>query len=213
MPARIVADGAADGCEVAILQASAMGRCYPPRMTEPILADAFRHHVWATIRMLDACADLDPGQLATTAPGTYGSILDTLRHIVDGDAFYLDVLDDGAPIRYDPRDTDIPELRTIIEAHGPVWQRLASGAADGTIDVVEHEDSGWDTHAPLGIRMAQALYHGTDHRSQVCTALSTLGIEPPAIEPWDIAREDGRMRTVAAAGAAGGAAAGDTAPG
>ena len=39
----------------------------------------------------------------------------------------------------------------------------------------------------MGIRLAQAIHHGTDHRSQVCTALTTLGIEPPAIDVWDYA--------------------------
>ena len=66
--------------------------------------------------------------------------------------------------------------------------------------VVEYEESGYETHAPLGIRLAQALYHGTDHRSQVCTALTALGIQPPAIETWDLAREDGRMFTIESTG-------------
>ena len=66
-------------------------------MTANILADAFGHHVWASIRLLDACADLDDEQLATNVPGTYGSIIQTLRHIVGGDVFYLDVLRGGEP--------------------------------------------------------------------------------------------------------------------
>lgn len=43
---------------------------------------------------------------------------------------------------------------------------------------------------------------GTDHRSEVCTALTTLGIEPPAIEVRDLARGDGRMFTIESAGSA-----------
>ena len=70
------------------------------------------------------------------------------------------------------------------------------GDLDPTVDVVEFEDSGYETHAPLGIRLAQALYHGSDHRSQVCTALTSLGIDPPGIEVWDFARLDGRFRTI-----------------
>ncbi len=54
----------------------------------------------------------------------------------------------------------------------------------------------------MGIRLAQALYHGTDHRSQICTALTAIGIEPPGIEVWDLAREDGRMFTIVPTGAA-----------
>jgi len=170
-------------------------------MAPAVLADAFAHHVWATIRVLDACAALDDAQLATAVPGTYGSILDTLRHLVDGDVFYLDVLGGGAPEPFDRQGSDIPTLRAVMEAHDPVWQRLVAGDPDPTAVVVEYEDSGYETHAPLGIRLAQALYHGTDHRSQICTALTALGIEPPAIEVWDIAREDGRMFTIESTGA------------
>ena len=169
-------------------------------MASPLLADAFRHHVWATIRVLETCAALDDGQLTTTVPGTYGSIIDTLRHIVDGDVFYLDVLRGGEPEAFDKDACDIPTLRAVMEGHDAVWQRLVAGDLDPTTDVVEYEDVG-ETHAPLGIRLAQALYHGTDHRSQVCTALTALGIEPPAIEVWDFAQLDGRMFSVVATAA------------
>jgi len=165
-------------------------------MPSPVLADAFRHHVWATIRLLDACADLDDAQLATTVPGTYGSIIETLRHLVDGDVFYLNILRGGEPAPFDKDASDIPTLRAVIEADDAVWQRIVAGNPDPDTVVVEYEDSGYETHAPLGIRLAQALYHGTDHRSQVCTALTTLAIEPPAIEAWDLARQDGRMFTI-----------------
>jgi uncharacterized damage-inducible protein DinB len=171
-------------------------------MPSPLLADAFGHHVWATIRVLDACSDLDEAQLATTVPGTYGSIIETLRHIVDGDVFYLDVLRGGAPEPFDKEASDIPKLRAAMEAHDEAWQALVAADLEPGADVVEYEDSGYETHAPLGIRLAQALYHGTDHRSQVCTALTTLGIEPPAIEVWDFAARDGRMFTIQSSGSA-----------
>jgi uncharacterized damage-inducible protein DinB len=171
-------------------------------MPSPLLADAFGHHVRATIRVLDACAALDDAQLATTVPGTYGSIIDTLRHIVDGDVFYLDVLRGGGPEPFDKERSGIPTLRAVMEAHEAVWQGLVAGDLDPATVVVEYEDSGYETHAPLGIRLAQALYHGTDHRSQVCTALTTLGIEPPGIEVWDYARRDGRYFTIESTGSA-----------
>ena len=170
-------------------------------MTSPILADAFGHHVWATIRVLDTCAGLDEAQLTTTVPGTYGSIIGTLRHIVDGDVFYLNVLRDGEPEAFDAARSDIPALRAVMEGHDRAWRDLIAAELDPETVVVEYEDSGYETHAPLGIRLAQALYHGTDHRSQVCTALTTLGVEPPGIEVWDFAAADGRMFTVRSTGA------------
>jgi uncharacterized damage-inducible protein DinB len=45
----------------------------------------------------------------------------------------------------------------------------------------------------VGVRLAQALHHGTDHRSQICTALTSLGVEPPAIDVWDYGLANGRV--------------------
>ena len=50
------------------------------RMSNSLMGDAFAHHVWATLRVIDVCLELSPEQLETTVPGTYGSILDTVRH-------------------------------------------------------------------------------------------------------------------------------------
>jgi uncharacterized damage-inducible protein DinB len=166
-------------------------------VTASHLADAFGHHVWASVRLIDACADLDDAQLATTVPGTYGSIIDTLRHLVGGDVFYLDVLRGGEPVPFDEAGSDVATLRAVMAGHGSAWADVLAATAevDPATDIVEYEASGYETHVPLGIRLAQALYHGSDHRSQVCTALTSLGVEPPSLEAWDFAQLDGRMTT------------------
>ena len=43
-----------------------------------LLRDPFGHHVWATLALIDACAPLTSEQFATTVPGTYGSIINTI---------------------------------------------------------------------------------------------------------------------------------------
>ncbi len=58
-------------------------------MTASLLGDAFAHHIWASERLIDECAALTPEQLKTPAPGTYGSIIDTLRHLVASGTWYL----------------------------------------------------------------------------------------------------------------------------
>lgn len=162
-------------------------------MTTSILEDAFRHHVWATLRVIDACVALSPEQLETNVPGTYGSILDTLRHTVGGDASYLFVLSDGAVSEIREEEMDLAALRSAIVGHGPAWSALLARDPDPEAIVVRHRDDGSESHATLGIRLAQALHHGTDHRSQVCTALTTLGIEPPEIDVWDFGADAGRV--------------------
>jgi uncharacterized damage-inducible protein DinB len=162
-------------------------------MSRPLLADAFEHHVWATLIVLDVCAGLPPAQLQTNAPGTYGPILDTLRHLVEADRSYLVPLTDGRAEPIDESSMDLAALRAVMDEDALMWNAVIAGDLDPERVVVRHRDDGSDSLAPLGVRLAQALHHGTDHRSQICTALTSLGIEPPEIDVWDYADSQGRL--------------------
>jgi uncharacterized damage-inducible protein DinB len=162
-------------------------------MSRPLLADAFGHHVWATLRLIDACLGLTDEQAATGVPGTYGSILETLRHLVGADCSYLFALTGGRVAAIDEDRMDLPALRAAMEGNGPAWDSLLGQNLDPDTVVVRYRDDGSESHAPMGIRLAQALHHGTDHRSQVCTALTALGVEPPAIDAWDFAWTEARL--------------------
>ena len=162
-------------------------------MTGPLLSDAFAHHVWATLQVIDSCLTLGPEQLQTAVPGTYGSILDTARHLVGADTSYLYVTTGGRVTPIDEDRMDLPELRAEMEGHGSAWSQLVEQDLDPDAVLVRRRDDGSETHAPVSIRLAQALHHGTDHRSQICTALTTLGVEPPAIDVWDFGLQDGRV--------------------
>lgn len=165
-------------------------------MTKSPLDDAFAHHTWATLRVMDVCAELDPDQLEATAPGTYGSILDTLRHIAAADSGYLFAMSGGKVQPIDEEQMDLAELRKTIEGFVSEYSALLETDLDPDRIVVRHRDDGSETHAPLGIRLAQAVHHGSDHRSQICTILTTLGVEPPAIDVWDYADQDGRLTEI-----------------
>jgi uncharacterized damage-inducible protein DinB len=164
-----------------------------------LLRDAFAHHVWATLRVIDACVGLRPEQLETTAPGTYGSIIGTMRHLVGADSWYLfrtsgertTPIADG-----DEEKMDLPALRAAMEAHGAVWPTVLAADPDPNTIIVTRREDGSETHAPMSIRIAQALHHGSDHRSQICTALTTLGIEPPAIDLWDFGSDNGSVTEI-----------------
>jgi uncharacterized damage-inducible protein DinB len=162
-------------------------------MSRPLLADAFEHHIWATIRVIDACLPLAPAQLQEPVPGTYGPILDTMRHLVGADSGYLFALTDGRSPEIEEAGMDLTALRVAIERNAADWATLIAEPIDPEADIVRHRDDGTDSHAPAGVRLAQALHHGTDHRSQVCTALTALGIEPPEIDVWDFAESQGRL--------------------
>ncbi len=77
----------------------------------------------------------------------------------------------------------IDDLPAAAASSAASWEELLAGDLDADTDVARVEDD-WEFHAPLGMRLAQVIHHGTDHRSQVCTALTSLGIEPPEIDVW-----------------------------
>lgn len=173
-------------------------------MSTSPMQDAFEHHVWASLRLIDACRELTLEQLDTNVPGTYGSILDTLRHFVTSDRGYLALFTEGVlPLITDDEEAtmSLDQLREVIVTDGPAWQQLLVGNPDPEAEVVRHRDDGTDSHAPIGLRLAQVIHHGTDHRSQVCTALTSLGIEPPEIDVWDFGRAEGRVFVTDVSGA------------
>jgi uncharacterized damage-inducible protein DinB len=168
-------------------------------MTTSILADAFGHHIWANQRILDACATLTPEQLATPVPGTYGSIESTLRHLIQADSFYLWVHNGSqGPLIPVENGLSVAELRAANDTHAEGYRALLAGPQDPDLEVAEHGD-GWDFVATLGIRVAQIVHHGSDHRSQVCTGLTGLGVEPPDLDLWAYGAAIGRTREVIAA--------------
>jgi uncharacterized damage-inducible protein DinB len=147
-----------------------------------LMRDAFEHHVWATLRLLDACVPLDTKQIATAVPGTYGSIIDTLRHVVGADSRYLFDMTGDAARRIEEHEMDLRALRDAMRTDGEAWGvLLTSNPEPGQ---VVSEVYGYGRDVPIEIRLAQVLHHGTEHRSQICTALTTLGIEPPWIDPF-----------------------------
>ena len=166
-------------------------------MSRSLLEDAFAHHVWATLRLIDACLALNAEQLGTAVPGTYGSILETMRHIVGDDSWSLFVAS-GERIPYVDRDQmSLPELRSAMQRNGDGWSRLLGEDIDpdAVLREVDPHD-GYERRTPMGILLTHPLQHGSDHRSQICTALTALGVEPPKTDAFQFGLQDGRVTEI-----------------
>jgi uncharacterized damage-inducible protein DinB len=158
------------------------------------MEDAFAHHVWATLRLVDACLALSPQQLETTVPGTYGSILDTLRHCIGSDAWDLFVATGDRASIIEEDDMPLSELRAAMESHGLAWSRLLAQDLDPDAVLNEvDEDDGYERNITMGIELAAVLQHGADHRSQICTTLTALGVEPPTIDVLQFGIQESRV--------------------
>ncbi len=163
-------------------------------MSSSLLEAAFAHHVWATLRVIDACLDLSAEELETSVPGTRGPVLETLRHVVGGDAEDLFILSGDRAYNVDAERMLLSDARVVMERNGSGWAEFISRSLDPDAVVLEvDETDGYQRWAPVGFRLAAALDHGTDHRSQICTALATLGVEPPRIDVYDFGLDTRRV--------------------
>ena len=59
--------------------------------------DLAGHNAWATGQFLAFCRGLDGATLEATVPGTYCSITETLRHLIDSEMSYLFRLTSARP--------------------------------------------------------------------------------------------------------------------
>ena len=146
---------------------------------------------------MDFCRRLSAEQLDTAGPGTYGSILATLRHLVGSECFDLFVVTgERTPLR-DAELMDVQDLAADIEEHGESWAALLADEPDPDVDVLEVDPGdGFRRTAPLGLRLAQAMHHGAEHRTQVCVTIATLGLRPPDLSAFRFGIEIGKVTEV-----------------
>jgi len=149
----------------------------------PLVA-LFRHNLWANVRLLDACVALDDQQLAATTAGTFGTIYDTLLHIVAGEQSYLRRLtgqEPENPLRRDDK-PDVAALRAHAQRAGEGLIDFAAGTGVSEIRHLEWDEHGWPV--PASLILTQAINHANEHRAQVMTILTQQGVEPPDLSGW-----------------------------
>ena len=162
-----------------------------------VLDEFFRHNTMMNGRLLEACRGLSPEQLAATATGTYGSVGATLVHVANGQVGYAARFlraERPAPLPEDP----FPGFDALTERFDLGNANLEESAArvrageDHEIQVRD-DDPPRTWRMPASLILLQAVNHGTEHRSQVATILTGIGIEPPEMDGWTYFLDAGLM--------------------
>ena len=157
------------------------------------LIDMFEYNAWANREVLAVCRELTDEQLGASVPGVYGSIIDTLRHYIASEAGYQARLMAEEP-SWDRQAGDAPDAAQLAERHEELatrWERFLELPFDAerTFVIAWHDDI--DRDVPAGVVLTQAVIHAHEHRSQICTILTTIGITPPdnggGFGAWDYA--------------------------
>lgn len=161
-----------------------------------VLTEFFKHNSMMNGRLLEACWDLTPEQLDSTVEGTYGTIGATLVHIANSQVGYTARF--LAAERPDPLPEDpFPGFAALAErfAYGDdMLERAAERAGENREIAVTGDDPPGTWHMPASLILVQAINHATEHRSQIATILTQLGIDPPAMDGWTYFFDAGHMR-------------------
>ena len=163
-----------------------------------LMVEFFRHNTMMNSRLLEACRGLSAALLAAPAPVTYGSRGRTLVHIANSQRGYAArLLDRERPMR-------LPE--EPFPGFDAVADHLARGNAeledaarregpDRQVEVTGDDPPGTFRMA-VSLFLLQAINHSTEHRSQVATILTQIGIEPPEMDGWTYFFDSGQLVAV-----------------
>ena len=161
-----------------------------------VLTTLFGHNAWANLKLLDFCEGLSDEQLDATAIGCFGSIRDTLRHIVGAEVSYVERVNGKLP----PQPLSpgqVPGFEMLKDAarwaSDELLQLALSARKDSSVregppqQLIEYK---------LASLMVQAVTHSTEHRTQISAIITQLGMEPPAMSGWKYMEEIGELQEV-----------------
>ena len=159
--------------------------------------EAFRYNRWANLHLLDVCAKLSEDQLHLTAPGTYGTVAATFLHLLAAEQRYLRRLTGTKP-EISEREA-APTMAVLTEHAARSGDQLIEAARRITPeDSIEEERGGRLTKLQLGVVIVQALHHGNDHRTHICTILGHHQIAYGDMDVWAYGEATGAIVPVEA---------------
>lgn len=162
-----------------------------------ILAELFRHNDWANARLLELCQGLSDEALEHRIQGIYGSVRETLQHLVAAQAYFAFLLtgeQPEPPLRSRDPFPGFDVLKGRAEASGRVLQEVAARLTTDQSwrDVEEGQE--WEMRS--FVVLVQAINHATEHREQVKVTLSQAGVEVPSLDGWTYGEQAGHIRQI-----------------
>ncbi len=149
------------------------------------LGRMFEYNAWANRRVIDACRDLTDAQLDAPGSNTFGSIRNTLLHVIYSQYSFLARLDGRAQ---DPR--SFSPAWPGFDALAVVATETSSALLAAAVALVEDADvvlayMGKTYRYPKSFFLTHAVAHGAEHRTQIEMMLTQLGIEAPNLDGWE----------------------------
>ncbi len=152
-------------------------------MTENILVKLFEHNNWANLQLIQVCSALSDEQLdAEPRSVTEGSIRHTWWHLVAGQQGYLSLLTGTDYRSYWQAPPPFAELQEAARSTGEGLLALAQDESGNSFKTRLQTRDGF--YVEPWVVMVQVINHATEHREQIKSMLSALGVTPPDLDGW-----------------------------
>ncbi len=151
-----------------------------------VIRELFEYSFWAREQQLDACAALREDQLTRPLSNSFGTLRDTLKHLLGADWVWLERFRGRSPGNV-PWFDDIKTLDEIHQRWRSIEQDMSTYlgtlSLEALVSLLTYQNFKGETWSyPLWKCLMHLVNHGTYHRGQVTMALRQLGALPPAID-------------------------------
>ena len=151
-------------------------------MSDNFLEKLFEHNNWANQAIIQACSVLSDEQLdAEPKSVTKGTIRRTLLHLVGSQNGYLSLLTLPVEERLSTRAKTFVELQESVSKSGEGLLALARGDQSPLKNPLQTTDGYF---VEPWVVMLLIINHAHEHREQICSMMSALGITPPSLDGW-----------------------------
>jgi uncharacterized damage-inducible protein DinB len=142
----------------------------------------YNYHYWANRQLTEAVSQLTTEQFTQDVAGSYGSIRNTLVHVLSAEWGWLDRC--GGPPRGDRlKADDYPTLESVVQTWSRVEHDMRAFLAGlNEVDLsrdVEFAFGDTPKHSiPMSGLLEHAVIHAAHHRGQVSLLMRMLGFAP-----------------------------------
>jgi uncharacterized damage-inducible protein DinB len=142
----------------------------------------YDYNYWANAKLLAVVARLTPDEFTQPVAGSYGSVRNTLVHVMSAEWGWLERCGGRARgPRLDPNDYPTADVLSTswTKVEDYVREHLSTLSDQDLVrDVAFAFGTDAPRSVPLGFLMQHAANHGVHHRGQVALLLRTLGHVP-----------------------------------
>jgi uncharacterized damage-inducible protein DinB len=148
---------------------------------------------WANQRTREACAALTPEQFTRSLGSSFGSVRDTLAHLLGAEWIWLERWAGRVPDAL-PKAADFPDFASIEQRWAQIDVQLTHFMIllkPQDLETVLHYKTvaGTAMEGPLWQTLQHVANHGSYHRGQIATMLRQLGAKPNSTDMIQYYRE------------------------